>query len=112
MKKIIALVLCVIIALSAAISVSAEVDLTLDFNKRYTDIYEHDEIDDPYLDTQRNSREAQQKRNIYVVVLLILLIIAIAVFVYTLKKVPTEEQLTEKNKERRIKRKSDSGDEE
>lgn len=100
--KLISVIMCVVIMISMLVMCGAaaekEPDLTLDFNKRYTDILEYDEVSDPYLDTTKNSEEKQQKRDIYVVVLVVLLIIAIIVFVYTLRKVPAEKELERKKK--------------
>lgn len=95
-KTILSLIMCIIIVFGASVSVSAEPDLTLDFNKRYTDISEVGEIDDPFLETNKNSQEKEQKRNIYVIILSVCLVVAIGVFVYTLRKVPDEKSLQEK----------------
>lgn len=97
-KKILALVICIVVFFAAALPVDAEPDLTLDFNKRYTDISEYEDVNDPYLDLGKNSEATEQKRNIYAVVLCICLVVAIAVFIYTLRKVPDESSFEAKEK--------------
>ncbi len=91
-NKILAIFICVLLILSVATPVvlagGETPDLTLDFNKRYTDISEYEDLNDPYLDLGKNKEEKEQKRDIYVVVLVVLLIIAIVVFVRTLRRVP------------------------
>ena len=101
MKKILlSLIICVVVVFGSSVSVAAEPDLTLDFNKRYTDISEVDEADEPYFDASSSSQEKEQKRNIYVIVLCICLVIAIVVFIYTLRKVPSEKELQGKSQGR------------
>lgn len=94
--KILSIFICVLLMLSVMVPVAlAEEDvpeLTLDFNKRYTDISEYDEVNDPYLDLGKNAEEKEQKRNIYVAVLVVLLVIAIIVFVRAIRKVPESEE--------------------
>ena len=92
-KRLVSFLLCIIMVLGSSVTVSAEPDLTLDFNKRYTDISYFDEVNDPYLDLDKNSEAKQQKRNIYVVVLCVCLVAAIGVFIYTLRKVPSEDEM-------------------
>lgn len=100
-KTLLSLLMCIVLLFGASVSVSAEPDLTIDFNKRYTDISYYDEVNDPYLDSDKNSEEKQQKRNIYVVVLSVCLVAAIGVFIYTLRKVPDEDTF-EKNEKKKI----------
>lgn len=97
-KKLLALIMCVVVIFGASVSVSAEPDLTIDFNKRYTDISEFEDVNDPYLDLDKNYEEKQQKRNIYAVVLGILLVVAVVIFVYTLRRVPDEATFEAKEK--------------
>ena len=100
-KTLLSLLMCIVLLFGASVSVSAEPDLTIDFNKRYTDISYYDDVNDPYLDLDKNSEEKQQKRNIYVVVLSVCLVAAIGVFIYTLRKVPDEDTF-EKNEKKKI----------
>lgn len=104
-NKILAVCLCVFIFFSMCFPALAAKEedlpqLTIDFNKRYTDISEYDDVNDPYLDLGEASEEKEQNRNIYVIVLVALLIIAIVVFVRALKKVPDEKSFEDKEKRR------------
>lgn len=99
MKKIlISLLMCIMLICSASVTVSAEPDLTIDFNKRYTDISDYEDVNDPYLDLDKNAEEKEQKRNVYVIVLSVCLVVAVGVFIYTLRKVPDEETFEKKEK--------------
>lgn len=71
-----------------------EPQLTLDFNKRYTDISEYDDVNDPYLDFGAEKREKEERRNIYAIILVVLLIISIIVFIVVLKRQPSVEELS------------------
>ena len=97
-KKILSLLLCIIIMGSFCVfGVAAnedEPDLTLDFNKRYTNISEYDDVNDPYLDFAAEKEEKEQKRNIYAIILVVLLVIAIIIFIRTLKKTPALPEAT------------------
>ncbi len=98
--KFFSLLISVLIFFSMAVTVYAEADLTLDFNNRYTDILEYDEVDDPLLDLAANAKEKEQKRNVYAIVLVICLVIAVAVFIYTLRKVPDEKTFEKEEKKK------------
>ncbi len=91
-NKILAIFICVLLLLSVSVPVAfageEAPDLTLNFNERYTDISEYEDINDPYLDLGQNKEDKEQKRDIYVVVLVVLLVISIIVFVRTLRRVP------------------------
>ena len=76
------------VAVPVAFATEEAPDLTLDFNKRYTDILEYEDVNDPFLDLGQNKEDKEQKRDIYVVVLVVLLVIAIVIFVATLRRVP------------------------
>ncbi len=93
-SKILSVFLCVVLFLSLAAPValaSGDIpELTLDFNKRYTDISEYEDVNDPFLDFGEKKEEKEQKRNIYVVVLVVLLIIAIVVFIRAMRRVPDD----------------------
>lgn len=93
-NKILSVFLCVILFLSlvtpVALASNNSPELTLDFNKRYTDISDYDDINDPYLNLEENRQEKEQKRNIYAAVLIVLLIIAIIVFIRAIRRVPDE----------------------
>ena len=104
-KRLLSFLLCITVLFCSSVSVSAEPDLTLDFNKRYTDISEFDEVNDPYLDLDRNSEAKQQKRNVYVAVLSVCLVAAIGVFIYTLRKVPSEAEMQADTDKRLLKKK-------
>ncbi len=101
MKKILlSLVMCGIVLFATVLQVSAEPDLTIDFNKRYTDISEFEDVDDPYLDLDKQAESRAQKRNVYAIVLIVCLVVAIVVFVYTLRKVPNEAAFEAKEKKK------------
>ncbi len=105
-NKILALVLCAFVCFLLcvpAIAANEEVpQLTLDFNKRYTDISEYEDVNDPYLDLDGNKEEKEKNRNIYVIILVVLLLIAVLVFVRALRKVPDEKTFEEKEKNRML----------
>ena len=98
--KFFSLLISVIILFSMGVTAYAEVDLTLDFNKRYTDILEYDEVNDPLLDLAENAKAKEQKRNTYAIVLVVCLVIAVAVFIYTLRKVPDEKTFEQEEKKK------------
>lgn len=93
-NKILGIFICVLLLLSVAVPVTLAAeeapDLTLDFNKRYTDISEYEDVNDPYLDLGKNKEDKEQKRDIYVVVLVVLLVVAIVIFVRALRRVPED----------------------
>ncbi len=98
-KKIMSFVLCIITLLCVltpsvcAETQEAEVELTLNPNKRYTDIFYPDEVNDPLLDLDEDLEERENKRDGYVAVLVVLLVVALGVLVYTLRKAPDEDKL-------------------
>ncbi len=81
----------------SVIAFADEPDLTLDFNKRYTDISEYEDVNDPFLDFGAEKEAKEQKRNIYATILIVLLIIAIIIFIRTLKKTPALPENTKGN---------------
>ncbi len=99
MKKFISIVLCVVVLLSVCAPVcfaeGDEIELTIDVNKRYTDISMIE--DDPYLSEDSQTKKEEQNRNTYIIILVILLIISICVLIFTLKKVPSEKEIEEKD---------------
>ena len=92
-RKILSIVLTFVLMIGVCVPVFAEEStdplLTLDFNKRYTDISEYEDVNDPYLDFGVEKEKNEEKRDIYAIVLIVLLVIAIVVFIYTLRKNPT-----------------------
>ncbi len=101
MRKIISVILCVFVFAAACVPACLavqgggdEIELTLDVNKRYTDIQEIE--DDPLLSQGSNTEKKQQNKTIYITVLIVLLLISIVILVVTLKKVPTEKEIEEK----------------
>jgi hypothetical protein len=102
MKKIIALTLCVLtlLTVTAPVCLAAESDdeimITLDVNERYTDISEMNE-DDPYLSKSEETLEKERNKKVYIAVLVILLVVSLGVLVYTLKKVPSEKEIEDKD---------------
>ena len=98
--KFLSLLMFVIILFSMAVTAYAEPDLTIDFNKRYTDILEYDEVNDPLLNLEENAQAKEQKRNVYVVVLVACLVVAVVVFIYTLRKVPDEKTFEKEEKKK------------
>ncbi len=97
--RVIALLLCVLSiftlfsVVACAATEQAELEITIDVNKRYTDILYPEEVNDPLLELDSNKKEMENKRNIYVTVLVVLLVIAIGILIYTLKKAPSEDSL-------------------
>ena len=70
-----------------------ELELTIDVNKRYTDIAEEAESDNLFLYGEKEEEEKNVKRNTYVAVLSVALVIAIIILVITLRRVPKEEDI-------------------
>ena len=105
MKKIVcSLVMVFVLFFSfAVVGFAAKETETLnviDFENRYTDISELDDLNNPYLDAAKDYEGTDAKRTVYIVVLVVLLIVAIGVFVYTLRKVPAEETFQRNEKEK------------
>ena len=94
MKKFVAILLCVVTLMGVAMPVcyAEEIEITLDVNKRYTNISEMDE-DDPFMSKTDETLRKERNKKVYVTVLVTLLIIAVGVLIYTLKKVPSEKQI-------------------
>ncbi len=99
MKKIVALFISCVIALSLCVPCFAEeasampdFELEIDVNKRYTDISEMDEYDEVYLDVEVEEEQAKESRKmVYITVLCVLLVVAIIILIVTLKRVPKED---------------------
>lgn len=82
--------MCCPLALAAD---EGELELTLDVNKRYTDISDEAESDNLFLYGEQEQKEKDTKRNTYIGVLSVALIIAVVILVITLKKVPKEDDI-------------------
>ncbi len=99
MKKLVSVLLCVLVLLSICAPVcfaeGDELELTIDVNKRYTDISMIE--DDPFLSQESQAKKEEQNRNTYIIILVVLLIISICVLIFTLKKVPSEKEIEEKD---------------
>ena len=101
MKKIIALLLCILAFCSVITPVclaaeDEEIRITLDVNERYTNISEIDD-DDPYLGKSEETLQKDKNKKVYIAVLVILLVISLGILVYTLRKVPSEKGIEEKD---------------
>lgn len=81
----------------------------VEFENRYTDISEFEDLNNPYLEAAKENDKSDEKRMVYIIVLVVLLIIAVGVFIYTLRKVPDEETF-EKNEKEKLESNSDSAD--
>ena len=104
MKKIVCLLLCVITLGSVVAPVcfasekDEEIMITLDVNERYTDISEMNE-DDPFLSKSEETLNKERNKKVYIAVLVVLLLVSLCILLYTLKKVPSEKEIEEKNTE-------------
>ncbi len=102
MRKIISVMFCVFILLSVCAPVcfatggdGVELELTIDVNKRYTNI--QDIEDDPLLSQSSQKQKEKENKTTYIIILLLLLIVSVIILVVTLKKVPTEKEIEEKD---------------
>ena len=82
--------MCCPLALAAD---EGELELTLDVNKRYTDISEEAESDNLFLYGEQAEKEKNTKRNTYIAILSVALVVAVVILVVTLKKVPKEDDI-------------------
>lgn len=83
-----------------------ELELTIDVNKRYTDISEEAESDNLFLYGEKEEETKNAKRNTYIAVLSVALVVAVIILVVSLKRVPKEEDIDvsgaeEKNKNKK-----------
>ncbi len=95
-RKIFSLILTFVVLLGVFVPVAYaeedDIELTIDVNKRYTDISYYDEVSDPLLDLGAEREAKENRRNIYIAILVILLVVAIVVFVFTIRRVPDEQE--------------------
>ena len=107
MKRIIAVILCVVLFFSVMVPVVAaegttEFQLEINPENRYTDISEMDEYDKKIFANEIQETEQKDGNKIvYIVVLCVLLVVAIVVLIVSLKRVPPEESVdsvSDKNK--------------
>lgn len=114
-NRIIAIALCILLVLPfAALGVSATesttattkaeyaFELTLDVNKRETDIsFAGEGLEDLVINSDNDQTDAQKTSNkiIYICVLLVLLVIAIVILFVTIKRAPEEAQSEEASEE-------------
>ncbi len=98
-KKVLAVLFSVIVLFTMcapvafAVAEEGELELTIDVNKRYTDIAEEAESDNLFLYGEKAEEEKNAKRNTYIAVLSVALVIAVVILVLTLKRVPKEEDI-------------------
>ena len=101
MKKILAVLLCVLVLLPCCLPFAAakkeketEVEFTLDVNERYTNIIEVSDGD--VLNSVAKADEdenSESKRIVYIAVLVTALVVSVVVLIVTLKRVPDEENV-------------------
>ncbi len=101
MKKILAVLLCVLVVLPCCLPFAAakgeketEIEFTLDPNERYTDIIEVSDGD--ILNAVAKSEEdknSDAKRTVYIAVLVAAFVVSVVVLVVTLKRVPDEKDI-------------------
>ena len=99
MKKILAVVLCMLMLLPSCIPFAAakkaketEVEFTLNLSERYTDIIEVSE-GDILAGVAEKDENSESKRIVYIAVLVSALVVAVVILVVTLKRVPDEEDV-------------------
>ncbi len=103
--KLLSLFLCLLCFVSAfsvtALAEEAQAPaITINVEERYTDISYMDEVNDPLLEAQRESRTQAGKKTLYIVILVVLLVVAIIILVYNLRKVPAESEISKNDKEK------------
>ncbi len=97
--KVLAILLCAIALFTCCTPIviaaeeQGEFELTLDVNKRYTDISEEASGENLFLYGEKEEAEKNTKRNTYIAVLAVALVIAVVVLVLTLKRVPKEDDI-------------------
>ena len=98
-KRILAILLSLLVAftvccpLALAADEEGEIELTLDVNKRYTDISDEAVSDNLFLYGEQEEKEKDTKRNTYIVILSAALVVAVVILVISLKKVPKEDEI-------------------
>ncbi len=98
-KKALAVLFSVLVLFTMCVPVAfaeadeGELELTIDVNRRYTDIAEEAESDNLFLYGEKAEEEKNSKRNTYIAVLSVALVIAVVILVLTLKRVPKEEDI-------------------
>jgi len=100
MKKILAILLCVLVILPCCLPFAAakkeekkEVEFTLDLNERYTDIVEVSEGDILYGVANNQKEDNTSKRTVYIAVLVTALVISVIILIVTLRRVPDEDEV-------------------
>ncbi len=105
MKKIIALLLCLVALGSLCVTVcavteaetAAEFELEIDVEKRYTNISEMDDYHKTFLDVETEEEETKEtNKMMYIGVLCALLVVAVVILVVSLKRVPSLEEAEKK----------------
>lgn len=101
MKKIISVLLCVMLLLSAvSFTASAAKDkaeetteyvLEIDVNKRYTDFVE--DADGLITSTEEKKEMTEGQKTVYIAVLVTALVISVVVLAVSVKRVPKEEDI-------------------
>ncbi len=99
MKKIVALLLCLVTlgsfcvtSYAATTEAATEFQLEIDVEERYTDISDMDDYHKTFLDVEEEEEEKKDSRTmISIVILSVLLVIAIIILIVSLKRVPAED---------------------
>jgi hypothetical protein len=99
MKKILAVVLCLLVLLPCCVPFASakkkaedEVEFTLNLSERYTDILEVSE-GDIHASVDKSDENTESKRIVYIALLSSALVVSIVILVVTLKRVPDEENI-------------------
>ncbi len=111
-KKVLAVLFSVLVLFTMCTPVAfaeaeeGELELTIDVNKRYTDISDVAESDNLFLYGEKEEEEKNTKRNTYIAVLSVALVVSVIILVISLKRVPKEEDIDvsgteEKNKNKK-----------
>ena len=110
-KKVLAVLLFTLVLFTMCSSVvvaaeEGEMELTIDVNRRYTDIAEQAENDNLFLYGEKEEEEKNTKRNTYIAVLSVALVVSVIILVISLKRVPKEDDIDvsgaeEKNKNKK-----------
>ena len=112
-KKVLAVLFSVLVLFTMCSPVAfaeaeeGELELTIDVNKRYTDISEEAENDNLFLYGKKEKEEKDAKRNTYIAVLSVALVVAVVILAISLKRVPKEEDIDVSGTEKKTKNKKE-----
>ncbi len=102
MKKALAVLICVLVLLPCCVSLASakketeketEIEFTLDYNQRYTDIIEVSDGDILNSVADYNKENKESKRIVYIAVLVSALVVSVVILIVTLKRVPEEKDV-------------------